>query len=328
MSEVIKMGLKELDYKELLLLASNSSFYKTIVTREDVVEYLNAIHLSYCKLNNIKSVKIEISSDLADNTYGAYNYNDRKIYINSKFLEMFYDCKDENNSYYPYALISTIVHESRHLWQHQNIKLMFKEDTSNKDKLSLYSLHKKMHEVKETKKIKLPKKQKSVTTIADALNVSKIMFLGFEFEIEYSNCPCELDAEEEVLKAFMYIFSTTRDKNILNIMLNYADKIRLNDGLWFLSHEYYEDKDKPYDKKALDVIKSVYMSYLKKSLDEHSNGNHHYHEEEYVISLYETLNKIIDTIKEHNYKVPELSADSYRVLSSFTNKPKNLISSR
>ena len=122
-----------------------------------------------------------------------------------------------------------------------------------------------------------------------------------------------------------YIF---RDKNILNIMLNYADKIRLNNGLWFLSHEYYEDKDKPYDKKALDVIKSVYMSYLKKSLDEHSNGNHHYHEEEYVISLYETLNKIIDTIKEHNYKVPELSDDSYRVLSSFTNKPKNLISSR
>lgn len=316
-----------MDYKELLLLASESNFYKIIATKEDVIEYLNMIHLRYCKLNNIKPVKIEISYDLADNTYGAYSFNNHKIYINYKFLEMFYDCKDEKNSYYPYALISTIIHESRHLWQHQNIKLMFNKDASNQDKLSLYSLHKKIHEVKEAKKLKLPRVGK-ITSLVDALNASKVMFLGFEFEIEYSNCPCELDAEEEVLKAFMYVCSTTRDKNILNIMLNYADKIRLNNGLWFLSHEYYEDKDNPYDKKALEVIKSVYMSYLNKSLKEHSNGNHHYHEEEYVLSLYETLNKIIDTIKEYNYRVPELSKDSTRVLSSFTNKPKNLISPR
>ena len=103
MSEVVKMGLKELEYKELLLLASNGGFYKTVVTREDVVEYLNAIHVRYCNINKIKPVKIEISSDLADNTYGAYNYNDHKIYINSKFLEMFYDCKDEE------ILIQTMI---------------------------------------------------------------------------------------------------------------------------------------------------------------------------------------------------------------------------
>ena len=323
------MKISELSYKELLLLASDKNFYNHVMTRLDVKEYILALHKAYCLENKIKPCNVEISYDLEGNTYGCYSYSDHTIYINGKLLDIFYDCKDTNNIYYPYALITTIVHESRHLWQHFNLKKMYDKSIGDREKLSLYSIDKKMNEVKNAPKVKIKKnKQNALINIKDLSNIVENMFLGFELELEYSNCPGELDAEDEALNALIYIYKVTKSKDTLNIILNYGDKIRTTDGLWFLSHEYYEDKDKPYSKKAFEVIKEVYMNYLKRSIEEHGKGNHFYHEEEYVRSLYASVEMVSQAIAKLDYKVPTLHEDAKKVIGEFKQDKKLLKSGK
>ena len=321
------MDIKNLSYNELLLLADSNDFYNIVSDKQMLVEYITQLHKRYCKENNIKSTKIVFSDLLSENTYGCYDYGDHNIYINKKLLDIFEQCKKTNNSYYTYVLVSTIVHESRHLWQHINLKKMFDKDASDRDKITLYSVHKKKHEVKEALKEKTTT-SKGLISIKDNINLIKNMFLGLEFQIEYGNSPCELDAEEEVLKAFMYIYENNLSENSLNILLNYANKIRENEGLWFLSHEYYEDKDTMYEKKAFEVIKSVYMNYLKISLEEHKKGNHSYSEEEHVFSLYPSINKVICAIKANGRKVPERTEDSKVITQLFSSSSRKMLPSK
>ena len=318
------MDIKNLSYDELILLADSDDFYNIICNEQKVGQYIAELHKKYCKENNIKPTKIIYSELLENNTYGSYNYVDHNIYINKKLIDIFKQCKNTNNSFYPYVLISTIIHESRHLWQHTNIKKMFDKNTTDREKISLYSVHKQMHEVKHAIK-ENPSQTKGLIRVKDGINLVKNLFLALELKIEYGNCPCELDAEEEVLEAFIKIYENNLSENSLNILLNYANEIRENEGLWFLSHEYYEDKDKPYDKKAFEVIKSVYMNYLKVSIEEHKKGNHSYHEEEHVFSLFPCINKSICAIKENGWKVPESTLDSKEIKQLFSSDNKKML---
>ena len=323
------MDISKLSYKELLLFATSKDFYNHIITKNEVKEFMSVLHRAYCMESKIKPTRVEISYDLENNTYGCYSYADRVIYINGKLLDVFYDCKDSKNSYYPYALITTIIHESRHLWQHLNLKKMYDKGVSDREKLSLYSIDKKMNEVKKAPKVKAKRnKGNALISFGDLSNIVENIFLGFELELEYSNCPGELDAEEEAMKALMYIYKTTKSKDALNIILNYGEKIRTTDGLWFLSHEYYEDKDKPYSKKAFEVIKEVYMNYLKRSIEEHKQGNHFYHEEEYVRELYPTIETVAKTIETIGYRVPELNDDAKKIIGLFSSNKKLLKSGK
>jgi hypothetical protein len=317
------MDIKNLSYDELILLVDSDDFYNIICNEQMVGQYIAELHKKYCKENNIKPTKIIYSELLGNNTYGSYNYVDRGIYINKKLIDIFEQCKNTNNSFYPYILISTIIHESRHLWQHTNIKKMFDKNVTDREKISLYSIHKQMHEVKHAIK-ENPSQIKGLIRVKDGINLVKNLFFALELKIEYGNCPCELDAEEEVLKAFMYIYENNLSENSLNILLNYANGIRENEGLWFLSHEYYEDKEKPYDKKAFKVIKSVYMNYLKDSIEEHKKGNHSYSEEKHVFSLFPNMNKVICEIKENGRKVPESTSDSKEIKQLFACSKKAL----
>ena len=317
------MDVKSLSYNQLLLLAESNDFYDIICNQQMLGLYIAELHKKYCKENNIKPTKIIYSEFLENNTYGSYNYVDKNIYINKKLLDIFEQCKKDNNSFYPYVLISTIIHESRHLWQHINLKKMFDKDATDREKISLYSVHKQMYEVKQAIK-ENPSQTKGLIKVKDGINLVKNLFLAMELKIEYGNCPCELDAEEEVIKTFMKIYENNLSENSLNILLNYANEIRENDGLWFLSHEYYEDKDNAYDKKSFEVIKSVYMNYLKTSIEEHKKGNHSYSEEEHVFGLFPYLNKVICAIKENGWKVPESTLDSKEIKQLFACSKKAL----
>lgn len=312
------MELKSLSYNELLLLAESNDFYNIIKSREDVSLYLSLLHKAYCKENNFKTSKIIYSDCLENNVYACYDYKDHNIYFNLKLIEIYEMCKSTKNTFYPYVLIFTTIHESRHSWQHINLKKMFKPDTSYREKLALYSILKKKEEIKN-----LPSVNRKKHTIKDDLNLLRNIFLSLELNIEYSNCPSELDAEEEAIKALMYIYETTLTENSLNILLNYANRIKENDGLWFLSHEYYEDKDNGRDKKSFEVIKEVYMNYLKLSIEEHKKGNHNFTEEHYVFSLFPNLNKLITVIRKYG-KVPEISSDSKEISRLFSNNQKSL----
>jgi len=311
------MNIKDLNYDELLLLADSDDFYNVICNEQMVGQYIAQLHKMSCKENSVKATKIIYSELLENNTYGSYNYVDHNIYVNKKLIDIFEQCKSTNNSFYPYILISTIVHESRHLWQHRNLKKMFDKNASDREKISLYSVDKQMHEVKHALRENKPKTE-GIIKVKEGINSVESLFLAMELKVEYGNCPCELDAEEEVLKAFMKIYENNVSENTLNILLNYVNDIRENEGLWFLSHEYYEDKDKPYDKRTFEIIKSVYMNYIKTSIEEHKKGNHSYSEEEHVFGLFPYMNKIIKAINENGRRVPESTKDSKEIIKLFS----------
>jgi hypothetical protein len=184
-----------------------------------------------------------------------------------------------------------------------------------------------MYEVKEAIKETRGVKIKEIMNIKDFLGSVKSIFVAQELELEYGNSPCELDSEEEVIKAFKYIYETTLSEDSLVILLNYTESIRNNSdkGLWFIGHEYYEDKESPYDKRAFEVIKSVYMNYLKESLEHHKKGEHFYQQEDHLISLYPNLNEIILKIRENGYQIPKMNSEDSKVLNIFSSNNQKLL---
>lgn len=316
--------MNNLSYEQLCLLVEYDDFYKVVDTREKLEMYTNLLHKGYCKKNNIRANKIKFINGISDSTYGFYYDLEDKIYLNSKFLEVFDRCKENENRYYPYALLATIIHESRHKWQYHNIKKMFSKTASYREKLSLYSYDKKRYESTTISNLGIKDTTKYLTS-RNLIKIVKVKFLEEEFKLEYNNYPHELDAEEEVINVLNQIYETALSENSLNILLNYVNDKRENNGLWFLSHEYYEDKDNPYDKKAFNVLKDVYMDYLRVVLDEHKKGNHFYHEEDYVFSLYPSISELIDKIKKSNIEIPSKSDDCKLIEKTFSNQVKTLV---
>ena len=319
----MKMNINELSYEQLCLLIDSEYFYDFVDSKEKVELYVNLLHRLYCKENNMRASSITFINGLSSNTYGYYNPIENKIYLNSKFLEVFNNCKENKNVYYPYALLSTIIHESRHKWQHNNINKMFSSNTSYREKISLYATDKKRYEAMHAQKLKIKEDTKKYTG-RQLIKIVKTAFLVTEFELEYDNSPTELDAEEEVISILKKVYETTLSENSLNILLNYVEKKRTGGGLWFLSHEYYEDKEHPYRKRAFKVVKDVYMDFLNRSIEKHKQGIHSYHEEDYLFSLYPSMNEIIEKIRESNADIPNKIQDYLVFEREFHNKPKSL----
>lgn len=317
------MNISNLNYEQLLLLADSNRFYEIVDSKEKAIQYINALHHAYCKENNIKQTKIIFTNDFENNAYACYNPAHKKVFMNSKIIDLFNIMKDENNTYYPFILVMVTIHETRHLWQYQNINKMFSNDTSNREKLTLYALHKKLHEAKNMRNVKISPNAKTIK-IKDLLKVTKNFFTIKEMEMEYGNSPIEFDAEEEVMKAFMFIYDTTLSEMSLNVLLNYANKINKNDGLWFLDHEYYEDLENPYSQRSFKVIRELFVDCRKKELEAIKNKNHGYCSEEYTLDLYPTISKTIHLINQNQNEVPEIGTDYDNFANYFFNTTKSL----
>ena len=317
------MKITDMNFDELCLLVDSEKFYQIINDKEQVELYVNLLHKEYCKENKLKYRPISFTSSISSRTYGYYDYLSDRIFLNEKFLDIYEECKEKGNSYYPFALLTTVIHESRHKWQHLNIKRMFLNDTSYREKLALYDIAKKRYEVTNIEKLKIRNNTKNYTT-RELIKIAKTGFLALEFELEYSNSPSELDAEEEAIKALKKIYETTLSENSLSVLLSYVDKKRNSNGLWFLSHEYYEDKENPYNKKAFKVIKEVYMDFLNKSLEMHKQKKYGYHEEEYVLELFPNMSEIISNMEKIGIDVSYEIDDNKEFKKLFHSKPKTL----
>lgn len=316
------MNISNLNYEQLLLLADSNRFYEIVDSKEKAIQYINALHHAYCKENNIKQTKIIFTNDFENNAYARYDPEHKKVFMNSKIIDLFNIMKDENNMYYPFILVMVTIHETRHLWQYKNINKMFSGDASNREKLTLYALHKKLHEAKNMRNVKISPNAKTIK-IKDLLKVTKNFFTIKEMEMEYGNSPFELDAEEEVMEAFKFIYTKTFSENSLNILLNYGNKIYKNDGLWFLDHEYYEDLEKPYSNRAFNVIKKLFIDCRKKELEAIKNKEI-YSCEDYTFDLYPTISEVIKKITTVGSEIPEIGDDYDNFIKSFSNTPNAL----
>ena len=204
--------IRNYDYERLTLLVAKGEFYKYVTTPEELEEFLNLLHGAYCKKYDMKPTKIIFDPETGENAYGAYSEGENVIFLNPMFKFIFNHCRQIGNKAFPFMLMTTIIHESRHYWQDKNIKKLYKKKTSKRERLSLYSFHKRSTRVKRA----LKRPRRSIFSMFDPIKQSirmlNITLLGIELQMEYANSPVELDAEEEVMEALIYLYDETKSE--------------------------------------------------------------------------------------------------------------------
>ena len=301
--------IREYDYDNLLLLVAKGDFYKYINTPDKLEEFVNLLHLAYCKKHKIKPTQISFDPEAGENAYGAYSENKNLIFLNPMFKFIFNHCMQTNNKAFPLMLTTTIVHESRHYWQSKNTKKMYSKKTSKRERLSLYSFHKRTTRVK--KALKRPRRSifPMYNFVKQSIRDLNIALLGVELQMEYANSPVELDAEEEAMEALVYMYDKSESEEVLKYLLNYGDKIKNNRGVWFLPNEYREDKNKPYDRRSFPIIKFFHDDYEKNYSKEMLSC-------EYVLRMYPAIWSTIEQIKEMDDDIPE-NVDGYEEVKGY-----------
>ena len=106
--------------KQLLNLI-NKDFYDYISTKEDFINYATNIYQKACLSmgQNMPIGKVCIAK-LAERVYGSFNQLNNVMYFDEKPFECFDLCKLQKNTFLPYRVAQTALHEARHYAQHNN----------------------------------------------------------------------------------------------------------------------------------------------------------------------------------------------------------------
>lgn len=209
--------LDHLSRADLINLYSTENFYS--LSSEQVLKLLQATANEYLKDNNVSSCCVE-SKELTFNenviTYGEYDPNDGSIAINKEFLNLFDSAKSKNDQYYPYKLLSTLIHEARHRVQFSNLG---KTNISDKD-LSI---------------------QKAITDTSNYTSYSS-----------YLSSADELDARNSALEYFLELATSTNNDK-LRAFYNEMKIAEMSKPKNPVPHEYKNYFSNIYDEKLLDT---------------------------------------------------------------------------
>ena len=106
---------------QLLNLVDNN-FYQKIRNPSEFLDYLHTVYNKSCNragiFNNLSRFSIH---ELDEDEYGVFYPEANLMVLNKLLIDKFDKYKASNNLFYPYILITTVLHESRHFSQ-QNIK--------------------------------------------------------------------------------------------------------------------------------------------------------------------------------------------------------------
>ncbi len=100
-----------------LLSYFGEDFYKRIDSKEDFIDYLQAISHRVLETEGVKSMpQYTFGRELDKASYlGQYGYG--KISLNNKLIDGFDEFKKKDNLTYIFEMINAIIHESRHFLQ-------------------------------------------------------------------------------------------------------------------------------------------------------------------------------------------------------------------
>ena len=131
---------KELSTTELVSLFKAENFYK--LSKDQVNALFQAVANDYLIKNGVEPCAVELTNLTLTNSmvcYGEYNPNTGVISLNKNLLDKFDYAKALNDQYFPYQMLTTIIHEASHRIQFANID---KDDSSAKHYLISNALKK------------------------------------------------------------------------------------------------------------------------------------------------------------------------------------------
>lgn len=260
----------------LLLLSNPNEFYDVVDTRAKIFLFVDNLHKQWCNSKGIKPLKNIVFKSIKSGSFGEY-IKDKDITLNANFLKIFEKCKRERNTYFPFALARTCLHETRHYWQFCKLKDIENQSLSEGEKLAIAtfsrfnSVFDQMESVAE--KYRLEKSQTLMKVYS-----SQIKSLKQQLDEEYENAPHELDANNEVLAVFETIFAKTGSEFAYKACneLTYNVFDNLLNGKWSIEQVLKEKFLKEREQK-------IFSHFYKKFKDQDSNKN--------IVKLYPNLAK-------------------------------------
>lgn len=108
------MKFESLTFNQLIS-AVDARFYSRVRTRSDLVDFLNALYRSSCWHNGVRSeIKPLEFPLLKPADYSLFYPSVMSSGLNKRLVDMFDFCRITKNTYYPYLLVASVLHESRH----------------------------------------------------------------------------------------------------------------------------------------------------------------------------------------------------------------------
>ncbi len=90
---------------------------------EQRMQLFQAVINDYCEQNGVKSAGLKIETlPISNKTicYGEYNPMSSEISLNKSIIDCIDQAKENNNTYLPYKILATLVHEAQHRVQFEN----------------------------------------------------------------------------------------------------------------------------------------------------------------------------------------------------------------
>lgn len=297
--------IKNLNYTQLLCLADSNKFYVLIDSPEMLYCYLECLHNSWCNNNNVKPTKIVIDENLNANSWAALSLETKPPTIEfcKDLFDILENCKLTNNKIYPFKIISSCIHESKHLWQFQNHKYLGTSKLSMVENLSVASYASRIKSVEKiNNQIRIYNKNERMgKSYGQVISSIYIAILGQEYMMEYGNMPHELDANEEAFKAIKTVYDISNSPQSLLSLVILAKNVKRNfdGGLWFLDNEYLKMKQNgKKDTKFYKALQQCYGDFTSKRYEHYiNNRDFSYDIEDYTIECYPMLSDMFSILE-------------------------------
>lgn len=111
-----------LSREQLIDMFNTQCFYN--LNKEQRLQLFQAVINDYCKENGVEPAGLTIEDLPASKKrvrFGEYDPANSKISINKAVVDCFEQAKETQNPYFPYKILETLVHESQHRVQFENL---------------------------------------------------------------------------------------------------------------------------------------------------------------------------------------------------------------
>ena len=120
-------------FTDLVKMFNPEQFYSLSV--EQVKDLCQAVSNKYCEAKGVKPCAVnfaDFGSKHNSVVFGNFSWASQSITLNSNFLNNLGEYAKQQNTFAPYELLQTIIHESHHRYQQENVD---KKDLSQQDNI-------------------------------------------------------------------------------------------------------------------------------------------------------------------------------------------------
>lgn len=200
----IDMGrFEDFPYEQLVSMVNPYSFYFNIHTPQEVLQFLQAVHVKYSKQNSHDYVPLSYKKQ-EPQTMGFTQFGKNpQIAINSSLSDIFSFMKASGNKYFPFYLYEIIIHESNHIFQIEAVNENKFSFLDNENRIGALYQRLMVEIEKQYVADKLSKDNTKNKTLSNFFDIDDLVLDIKERREEpffYGNEPCEIAARDNTCR--------------------------------------------------------------------------------------------------------------------------------